>query len=306
MRKAALDAVHALARRDARVVFVGSDLGAGTLDAMRAEFPDRFLMEGINEQNAIGLAAGLALEGFIPYLNNIAVFVTRRCYEQVALDLCLHNLPVRLLASGGGLVYAPLGATHLAVEDFAIMRALPNMTVVAPADADEMRRVMAASLDVPGPMYIRFGKGGDPVVSRPDLPFALGRGVVMRQPGTALIVSTGVMTAHCLAAAEKLQAEGLSAGVLHLHTVKPLDGELLAELAGRVGLVVTVEEHVPAGGLGAAVLEALADRLERLPRVRRLSLPDAFPSRYGSQNGQLAAAGLSADGIAAAVRRGLT
>ena len=134
MRKTSLDTVYEMARNDPRVVFIGSDLGAGTLDQFKEEMPERFFMEGVTEQNIIGMAAGLAMEGYIPYVNTIATFITRRCFEQVAVDLCLHNLPVRLIGNGGGLVYAPLGPTHLAVEDMAIMRSLPNMTVVAPVD----------------------------------------------------------------------------------------------------------------------------------------------------------------------------
>src|SRR5580693_31690 len=152
MRQTALDMVTELARRDARVVFIGSDLGAGAMDVFRAEMPDRFFMEGVSEQSIIGMAAGLAMEGFIPFVNTIATFLTRRCFEQVAVDLCLHNLPVRLIANGGGVVYAPLGPTHLAIEDMAILRTLPNMTVVAPSDAEEMRRTVAATMEVPGPV----------------------------------------------------------------------------------------------------------------------------------------------------------
>src|ERR1700733_13452357 len=147
MRKEAMAGIYELAQRDPRVVFIGSDLGAGTLDDMRREMPDRWFMEGVSEQAIIGMAAGLAMDGFIPYINTIATFLTRRCYEQVAVDLCLHKLPVRLLASGGGPVSAPLGPTHIAIEDIAIMRALPNMTVVAPADAEEMKRLMPQTLD---------------------------------------------------------------------------------------------------------------------------------------------------------------
>ena len=142
MRKTCLDVVYELAKQDERVVFIGSDLGAGTLDQFRDEMPDRFFMEGVSEQNLIGMAAGLALEGFIPYVNTIATFITRRCYEQLAVDLCLHNLPVKLIANGGGLVYAPLGPTHLAIEDMAILRALPRMTVLAPCDKEEMARLV--------------------------------------------------------------------------------------------------------------------------------------------------------------------
>jgi len=167
MRNTCLNMVHELARRDPRVVFVGSDLSPGLLKGMKAEMPQRWFMEGVAEQNVVGLSAGLALEGFLPYVNTIATFLTRRCYEQVAVDLCLHNLPVRLIANGGGLVYAPLGPTHLAIEDIAIMRALPNMTVVCPTDAEEMKRFMVKTLDWRGPIYIRLAKGGDTIGSPP-------------------------------------------------------------------------------------------------------------------------------------------
>ena len=303
MRPTCLAQVHALARRDPRVVFIGSDLGPDTLTELRDEFPDRFFMEGISEQNVIGMAAGMALDGCIPYVNTIATFLTRRCYEQVAVDLCLHDLPVRLIASGGGVVYAPLGPTHLAIEDIAIMRALPNMTVVAVADAEEMRRLMWATLDWPHPIYIRLAKGSDPVVTSPDDGFTLGKAILKRPPGDVLLVSTGVMLGPCLNAADLLAAEGIACGVLHMHTIKPIDADALAELAARVRLIVTVEEHVLTGGLGSAVLETLADRFPgRIPPLRRLGIPDAFPTKYGSQQEQHKLYGLTAPAIAEAVR----
>ena len=209
MRATCLNMVHALAKRDPRVLYIGSDPGAGTLNAMKAEFPERFFIEGISEANVIGMAAGLAMEGYVPYVNTIATFLTRRCYDQIAIDLCLHKLPVRLAANGGGVVYAPLGPTHQAIEDIAIMRALPDMTVVAVSDAEEMKRFMDQSLDWPGPIYIRFGKGNDPVVSRPENGFSIGKAILMREPGDALIVSTGVMTSRALAAAEALDGDGI-------------------------------------------------------------------------------------------------
>src|SRR5256885_5627314 len=145
MRNACLDKVHDLAKRDGRVVFIGSDLSPGLLGDMKREMPARYYMEGISEQNVVGMAAGFAMEGYIPYVNTIATFITRRCYEQVAVDLCLHDLPVRLIGNGGGLVYAPLGPTHLAIEDMAIMRVLPNMAVGAGrGDAGEEDFVEAA------------------------------------------------------------------------------------------------------------------------------------------------------------------
>src|ERR1700753_3911697 len=207
MRNTAMNMVHKLAARDERVLYIGSDPGAGTLRAMSKEFPSRHLIEGISEAHIIGMSAGLAMEGYVPYVNTIATFRPRRCYEQVAVDLCLHNLPVRLIANGGGLVYAPLGPTHQAIEDIAIMRALPNMTVTAVCDAKEMVRLMNCTLDWPNPIYIRLAKGGDPVVSREENGFAIGKAIPMRKARARraiVLLATGVMTTNCLAAADLL------------------------------------------------------------------------------------------------------
>lgn len=306
MRQAALDMVHEIACRDERVVFIGSDLGVGTLAKFRSEMPDRFFMEGVAEQNIVGVAAGLAMEGFVPYVNTIATFLTRRCFEQIAVDLCLHNLPVRLIANGGGVVYAPLGPTHLAIEDMAILRALPNMTVVAPSDAVEMRRLIPATLNHPGPVYIRLGKGGDPVVAREDESFNIGRAILKRAPGMVGMITTGVMTERCLRAAELLANRKIVAGVLHCHTVKPLDNDAARDFSRGLRLLVTVEEHVATGGLGSAVIDGLLAAGDPIPPVLRLSLPDAFPHHYGSQDDLLSFAGLQPEGIAERIARTVT
>jgi transketolase len=300
MRKTCLNMIYEMAKRDPRVVFVGSDLGPGTLDEMKHEMPERFFMEGVSEANIIGLAAGLAMDGFIPYINTIATFLTRRCYEQVAVDLCVHNLPVRLVANGGGLVYAPLGPTHIAIEDMGIMRALPNMTVVAPSDAEEMQRLMPNTLDWPGPMYIRFAKGGDPVVSDEQRGFAIGKAISMTPPGDVLLVANGVMTGRCLDAAAKLGEQGISAGVLHVHTLKPFDGAAVLRDAAQARLVVTVEEHLLAGGLGTSVAELFVDN-GVTTRLKRIGIDDEFTKKYGSQDDLLQSFGLTPDGIAATV-----
>jgi len=304
MRERCLKTVFELAKRDTRVVFVGSDLGAGVLDEFKQTIPDRFFMEGVSEQNLVGLAAGLAMEGRVVYLNTIATFLSRRCYEQVAVDLCLHNVNVRLLASGGGCVYAPLGPTHLAIEDVAIMRALPNMTVVAPADEVEMVRFMRATLDHDGPIYVRIAKGHDPIVTTDTGPFVIGKAVPMRDGEDALIVTTGVCLQVALAAAEKLAAVGVEAGILHFPTIKPLDVEALHAAVERVPVVVTAEEHTVIGGLGGAVAESLAESgLLDGRRFRRFGLPDVFPDVYGDQAGMMRKYGISAEGIAEQVRR---
>jgi transketolase len=304
MRNTAMNMVHKLATRDERVLYIGSDPGAGTLRAMSKEFPRRHLIEGISEAHIIGMSAGLAMEGFVPYVNTIATFLTRRCYEQVAVDLCLHNLPVRLIANGGGLVYAPLGPTHQAIEDIAIMRALPNMTVVCPADADEAARLMEQTLDWPGPIYVRLAKGGDAIVSRDEHGFQIGRAILMRPAGDVLMVTTGIMLQRALAAADLLAAQGIRAGILHMHTVKPLDADALLQSIRGISLLVTLEEHVPSGGLGSAVAETLIDRLGcGLPAMLRLSLPDRFMHNYGSQDSLLKKHRLAPDAIAEAIVR---
>jgi transketolase len=304
MRERCLKTVFELAKRDERVVFVGSDLGAGVLDEFKQTIPDRFFMEGVSEQNLVGLAAGLAMEGRVVYLNTIATFLSRRCYEQVAVDLCLHNVNVRLLASGGGCVYAPLGPTHLAIEDVAIMRALPNMTVVAPADEVEMVRFMRASLDHDGPIYVRIAKGHDPIVTTDTGPFVIGKAVPVRDGDDALIVTTGVCLQVGLAAAEKLATAGIDAGILHFPTVKPLDVEALHAAVERVPAVVTVEEHTVIGGLGSAVVESLAEAgLLDGRRFQRFGLPDVFPDVYGDQNGMMRKYGISAENVAGQVQR---
>jgi len=297
--------VHELAKLDPRVVFIGSDLSPGLLDGMKKEMPKRHYMEGVMEQHVIGMAAGMAMDGFVPYVNTIATFITRRCYEQVALDLCLHDLPVRLIANGGGLVYAPLGPTHLAVEDFAIMRALPHMTVTAVSDAEEMKRLMHATLAWPHPIYIRLGKGGDPVISKEANGFAIGKGIIMRPAsgrGHILLVACGIMTGHTLAAAEILTGRGHLVEVIHIHTIKPLDEALIVARAQAAGSVFTIEEHTVIGGLGSAVVDLLVERNGRTPPIiKKFGLADAFAKNYGSQDDLLEINGLLPAQIAARV-----
>ncbi len=303
MRKACLDMVYELAQHDERIFFIGSDLGVGTLDAFKAQMPGRFFMEGISEAHLVGMAAGMALEGKIVYVNTIATFLTRRCFEQIVLDLCLHNVPVRLIGNGGGLVYAPLGPTHEAIDDIAILRALPHMSIIAAADAEEMRRLMPRTVAYPGPIYIRLGKGGDPVVTNARMAFEIGKAYLMRPGDDALIVTTGVTLKPALDAAAALAAQGMEAAVLHVPTVKPLDAAAVLAAAAQVPVIVTVEEHTVIGGLGSAVAELLAEADFTTPkRFRRIGIPDVFPDQYGSQASLMAHYGLTAERIASLIR----
>lgn len=293
MRQTCVDMVYELAKMDERVVFVGSDLSPGLLRKMQEQFPDRYYMEGVYEQNIIGMAAGLAMEGYIPYVNTIATFLTRRCYEQIAVDICMHNLPIRLIANGGGVVYAPLGPTHLATEDISIMRALPNMTVVAVSDAEEMKRFMRETLDWKQPIYIRLGKGGDEVVSRAENGFSIGTAINMHETHgqkdlSVLLISTGVMTQRALKTAQALAEQSIGVTHLHCHTVKPLDVEAILHHAKHSDVVVTIEENTKIGGLGSAVTDCLVENLGRhLPLIVRYGLPDKFPDKYGTQENLL-------------------
>lgn len=304
MRKTCLDMVYQLAKKDDRIFFIGSDLGIGTLQQFKEEMPDRFFMEGVSEANIIGIAAGLALEGNIPYVNTIATFLTRRCFEQIVLDLCLHNVNVRLIGNGGGLVYAPLGPTHLAIEDVAILRALPNMTIVAPADADEMRRLMPLTVEHKGPIYIRLAKGDDPIVTTDDVPFEIGKAIPMREGCDTLIVTTGITLKIALDAAASLSEQGLQAAVLHVPTIKPLDADAILRYAAEVPVIVTIEEHTVVGGLGSAVAEIVAEAsFNPAKRFKRIGIPDVFPDEYGSQDSLMARYGITVEMIISVIKQ---
>ena len=303
MRETCLDQVYALAKTDPRIVFIGSDLGVGTLRKFKEEMPDRFFMEGISEMHLVGMSAGLALEGGIVYANTISTFLTRRCFEQVAVDVCLHNLNVRLIGNGGGLVYAPLGPTHLAIEDISILRALPNMTIVAVADAEEMKRLMPQTVDHKGPIYIRLAKGYDPIVTNDDVPFRIGKGLPMRKGRDALLVTTGITLKVAQDAAKLLAFEGIECAILHMPTVKPLDLELLLDLANGVRAVVAVEENTILGGLGSAVAEAIAEAgFSPGKKFRRIGIPDVFSDRYGSQANLMDYHRINTDEVVSTVR----
>lgn len=304
MRKTSLNEVYKLAQKDKRVVFVGSDLGHGTLDNFKREFPDRFFMEGVSEQHLIGMLSGLALSGKIPYFNTIAVFEYRRCLEQVIVDIALPNLPVRLIGSGGGLVYTPLGPTHLAIDDIAIFRTIPNMTIVAPADAEEMKRLMPQTLNYPGPIYIRLAKGDDPIVTPSDKPFKIGKGIVVQEGSELLLVTTGITLQIAKESAQLLKKYHISPTILHMPTIKPFDGDLLIKHSKKKKAVIIIEEGRVSGGMGSEVLEVLseANSLGSL-LVHRIGIPDVFPEKYGSQMKLMDYYGISSVEVVASARK---
>ena len=298
MRRTALNCIHELATKDERVVFIGSDITKRDVTAFAEEFPNRFFMEGIYEQHLIGMAAGLALSGKIPFINTIATFLTRRCFEQILVDLCMHNLPVRLIGSGGGVVYAPLGGTHIAIEDIAILRVIPNITIISPSDAEEMKRLMPHTLNWPNPIYIRLAKGGDPILASKNNAFEIGKAITVIEGDKIVFISTGTTTYIAKQAADILAKDGIDVGVVHVHTIKPLDKEMILNTIAEAQIVLTIEEHRITGGLGSALSELIAEEHEgKAIKFKRIGFPDVFTEELGSQNEIMDKYGITVENI---------
>jgi transketolase len=299
MRKTCFSSLYDLAARDNRVVFIGSDITKQGLTRFADDFPDRFFLEGIYEGHIIGMASGMALCGKIPYINTIATFATRRCFEQIVVDCAMQNLPLRIIGSGGGTVYAPLGSTHLAFDDFAILRAIPNMSIVAPADAEEMKKLMPETLDYPGPLYIRLAKGGDKVITQPDTLLSIGKAINYREGNDVALVTTGVTSALALEAAEILEMNSsIKCSVVHYHTLKPFDKYTFLKQIDNAPIVITIEEHTINGGLGSIAAEIIAEASFDIPKkFARIGFPDVFPDHFGSQNKIMERYGISVYGI---------
>lgn len=305
MRNALAAEILALGEADPRIVLVSGDIGNRLFDPFKARFPQRFLNCGVAEANMIGLSAGMAACGLRPVAYTIAAFATTRCFEQIRVDLCYQHLPVVVAGVGAGLAYAANGGTHHACEDIAILRALPGMTVVCPGDPVEVRLALRAALQHPGPVYLRLGKKGEPVVHQTPPAFVIGKGIRLRAGTDLCLLSTGNVLSLVLEAAAALQADGVSAEVVSLHTVKPLDTDLLAEAFARFRVVATVEEHSLIGGLGGAVAEWCVEQGIPGGRLRRFGTADRFLHAAGGQSFARQHYGLTRDGIATGVREAL-
>jgi transketolase len=247
-----------LGKKDERVVALEADLGKSTQSAMfQAEFPDRYFQMGIAEQNMASTAAGFALSGMIPFIHSFAVFASGRAYDQLRNSICIPELPVRICGSSAGLSDFGDGKTHQGVEDAALMRALPNMTVLCPADSTEVEQMMDYMLDWPGPVYFRINRNDLPFVYPVGEPYHIGKVTKLRDGNNAAIFGSGIMVSRALEAAKALELEGISVRVLDISTIKPLDREAVIRYAAGVDAIVTAEEHSIIGGIGSAVVEAL-------------------------------------------------
>ena len=302
MRTAFFRTVIEEAAVDPRVMLMVGDLGFGNAEAFAERYPDRFVNAGVAEQSMTGIAAGLALSGRVVFTYSIGNFPTLRCLEQIRNDVCYHEANVKIVAVGGGLAYGSLGSTHHLTEDLAIMRALPNLVVVAPGDPLEVAAATSALIAHDGPCYLRLGRAGEPVVHGTPPQFHLGRALVVTEGTDVTLVSTGGMLATAVRVAERLAADRISARVLSMHTIKPLDVEAICAAARETGAIVTIEEHSILGGLGGAVAEVLAELESHSVPFRRLGLPPAFCDTTGSQTYLLARAGLDEDHIVSSLK----
>jgi len=294
------EGIIAAAEKNKNVVALGADItGSTRVDWFRDRFPDRFFSIGIAEQNQMGIAAGLSLVGKIPFVTNYGVFLAGRAWDQIRTTVCYNNLNVKLGGAHGGISVGADGATHQALEEVAIMRCLPNMKVIVPADSIETRKTTIAVAEANGPYYIRFGREKVPTITDEETPFEIGKAYCCREGSDVAIIACGAMVYESLVAAEKLSKEGINAMVINNHTIKPMDAETIIEAARKTGAVVTAEEHQMMGGMGSAVMEILSQNCP-VP-VKMVGINDRF-GESGEPDILMKEFNLTSDDIVAAVK----
>lgn len=301
MRDAFVQRLTALAERDPRLFLITGDLGFGVLTEFSKRFPRQYLNVGVAEQNMTGIATGLALEGRIVFTYSIGNFPTLRCLEQIRNDACYHNANVKIVAVGGGFSYGPLGMSHHATEDIAILRALPRIAVAVPGDAWEASEATEALVNTPGTCYLRLDKSKAPSTRRDHEVYRLGTIRRLQEGRDITLISCGGILGPVLEAARTLRATGTSCRVLNVHTIKPLDCEELVRASRETGGIVTIEEHTVEGGLGSAVAEVLLEAGAAPGRFFRIGLRNQFSEIVGSQEYLRSCYGMDADAIVARV-----
>lgn len=290
------NALVELGKEHEDLIVLDADLAAATKTGIfKKEFPERHIDCGIAEGNMIGVAAGLAAAGKVPFASSFAMFAAGRAFEQIRNSVAYPHLNVKIGATHAGISVGEDGATHQCNEDIALMRSIPGMVVINPSDDVEARAAVKAAYEYEGPVYLRFGRLAVPVINdREDYKFEMGKGVVLREGKDLTIVASGLPVANCLEVAEKLSAEGIEAKVINIHTIKPLDEDLIVAAAKETGKVVTVEEHSVIGGLGSAVCDALSAKVPT--QVLKIGVNDVF-GESGSALELLKKYGLDTDGI---------
>lgn len=272
MRNTFIQTLYELAEKDSRIWLLTGDLGYSVLERFAERFPDRFINVGVAEQNMTGVAAGLALCGKIVFTYSIANFSTLRCLEQIRNDVCYHNLNVKIVAVGGGLAYGSLGYSHHGIEDIAVMRTLPNMTVIAPGDPIETELATRAIVDWPGPCYLRLGRGKEPRIHKTLPDFNVSEAIFVRQGLDVALLSTGGILKTAVELADELCKVGIKAAVVSVPTVKPFPEEFILELARRFSILVSFEEHVATGGFSEAVAAVLGRKMDSRVKLLEVNL----------------------------------
>jgi transketolase len=283
MRNAFASEMTALALHNEKIVLLSGDIGNKLFDDYKGRFPGRFYNCGVAEANMMSMAAGMALSGLRPVTYTITPFTTARCFEQIKVDVCFHNLPVIIVGVGSGLSYAELGATHHSCDDIALLRILPNMVVLCPADSYEVKAALRAALETDSPVYIRIGKKGEPLVHEAVPPFVIGKGIPIRSGQDVCLLSTGNMLPNVVKAADILAQRGISSQVVSFHTVKPLDQELLLNAFKEFSVVATIEEHGLLGGFGSSIAEWLVERDGLSAKFLCIGTRDTFFCKAGKQ-----------------------
>jgi transketolase len=274
-RKGFADALIRLGEKHNNLVVLDADCAKSNMtNLFKNKFPNRFFNIGISECDLVGTAAGMAIGGKVPFANAYANFLTGRAFDQMRISVCYSNNNVKIVGHNAGTSAAQEGATHLPLEDISLMRSLPRMTVIVPADAVEMEKAVEAAYYHDGPIYLRVGKLPVPIVTKKEDPFEIGKAIKYREGSEITIISTGIMLDEALKAVEDLEKQGVSAELLHIHTIKPIDKEAIVASAAKTKNVITVEEHSIIGGLGSAVAEVLAE--SQPAKLRRIGTNDRF------------------------------
>lgn len=283
MRRVFNETMLELAEKDPRIHLVLADIGYGEIEPFAKKFSDRYFNCGVMEQNMTGVACGIAMEGNIAITYSIANFPTLRCLEQIRNDVCYHNANVKIVIIGGGVSYGPLGISHHSTEDIAILRALPNLLVVAPCDPQEAEAATYAMIEHDGPVYYRCGYKGEKDIHHRPFHFELGKAITVEDGDDCTIIFAGPIGLEAQKAVEAVREQGIHCRLISMHTIKPIDKDAILRAARETGRIITVEEHNLSGGLGSAVAEVLADEGCLNIRFKRMALPDVNVHEVGSQ-----------------------
>ncbi len=296
MRKAFINSLTTISENDNRVMLLTGDLGFSVFENYREKFLDRFINMGVAEINMTGVAAGLAMSGKVPFIYSIIPFVTMRNYEQIRNDLCYQDVNVKIVGVGAGFSYGPYGHTHHGLEDIAILRVLPNITIFSPSDSVEVGFCMKKAMEIDGPVYIRLSRAEEKSLYENDGELMVGKGSVLKKGNDVVIFSTGALVHTALAVSGELAKKGIEATIVSVHTLKPFHIETAETLIKEKKYVITIEEHSVIGGLGSIIAEVIADAGLSVPLVR-IGVPDRFTKEIGNQDHMRDVNGLSVDRI---------